>query len=256
MTASPVVLLTGASRGLGLAVLKILLDRHNARVATISRSTPPEFQALLNANRDRCIHVKGDVGKMDDNAALVKTAVDKWGQLDGVIICAGIMSLERIADLTLEDLSNYTAINLLSIPYLVKPALPYLRKAKGNIVLVSSGASTKGYAAWGMYSMVKAGMNSLARTLGAEEKENGVGVWSIRPGMVDTGMQEYLRESGSGAMNPEDLTKFIGAFERGELLPTEKPGAVIAQVAVTGGPMGLTGEYLDWTDDRLKAVSV
>jgi NAD(P)-dependent dehydrogenase (short-subunit alcohol dehydrogenase family) len=50
---------------------------------------------------------------------------------------------------------------------------------------VSSGASAKGYAAWGLYSMVKAGMNSLARTLAAEEKESGVLVYAVRPGVVD-----------------------------------------------------------------------
>ena len=77
--------------------------------------------------------------------------------------------------------------------YLIKPALPYLRKSRaestaaitGRVILVSSGASAKGYAAWGLYSMVKAGMNSLARTLAAEEKESGVLVYAVRPGVVD-----------------------------------------------------------------------
>lgn len=53
------------------------------------------------------------------------------------------------------------------------------------MILVSSGASSTGYQAWGLYSMAKAGMNSLARTVASEERENGVAIFSVRPGMVN-----------------------------------------------------------------------
>ena len=93
MTNSQVIVLTGASRGLGLAVLRILLEQHTARVVTISRSTPPEFQAVVKANEDRCIHVQGDVAKVEDNVKLAELAVERWGRLDSVIVCAGTMSI-------------------------------------------------------------------------------------------------------------------------------------------------------------------
>lgn len=83
--------------------------------------------------------------------------------------------------------------NLLSALYLLQPALPYLRKAAeggqpSRVVFVSSGASGTGYQAWGMYSMNKAGLNSFARTLATEERENGVAFFSVRPGVVDVSL--------------------------------------------------------------------
>lgn len=80
-------------------------------------------------------------------------------------------------------MQTFTTTNLFSVLYLIQPALPYLRKSKGQIVLVSSGAAVKGTAAWGLYNMVKAAMNSFGRTLAEEEKD--VGVFAVRPGTVD-----------------------------------------------------------------------
>ena len=103
----------------------------------------------------------------------------------------------KIADIPLSKAGEYVQLNLLATLYLVQPALPHLRRASGDlgrIVLVSSGASMKGYQALGLYSMVKAGMNSLCRTLAAEETDNGVGVWSIMPGMIDVRLFSTLMD--------------------------------------------------------------
>ena len=106
----------------------------------------------------------------------------------------------RIADIPLDQLSSYSEANLHASLYLIQPALPYLRRSRlssatsdsssskdfaGRIVLVSSGASQTGYPGWGFYCMVKSGMNALARVLAAEEKEYGVAVWAVRPGVIN-----------------------------------------------------------------------
>jgi NAD(P)-dependent dehydrogenase (short-subunit alcohol dehydrogenase family) len=100
----------------------------------------------------------------------------------------------KLADVPLSALAPYVQTNLLSTIFLIQAALPHLRRNgsssagssdAGRIVLVSSGASSTGYVGWGLYSMVKAAGNSLCRTLAAEEKGNGVAVWSIRPGVVN-----------------------------------------------------------------------
>jgi NAD(P)-dependent dehydrogenase (short-subunit alcohol dehydrogenase family) len=89
---SPVIILTGASRGLGLAVLRILLSKHNARVATLSRSLPAELKAVAEEHGpERVLVIQGDVGKVEDNARVVKEAVDKWGRLDGLVLNAGTL---------------------------------------------------------------------------------------------------------------------------------------------------------------------
>ncbi|WWD19208.1 hypothetical protein CI109_103666 [Kwoniella shandongensis] len=259
---SPIIILTGASRGLGLSVLRLLLSKHNARVTTVSRSLTPELQSVQKEYGDeRVLIVQGDVGKEEDNARAVKETVGKWEGLDGLILNAGTIDpVGKLADIPTSSLIPYVQTNLLSTLYLVKPSLPHLRKSHGRIVLVSSGASSTGYQAWGLYSMAKTGMNSLARTIASEEKENGVAIWAVRPGMVDTDsptpsrhqMQAFLRSNGPGQMADTDMVKFQSAFEKGELLRPEQPGAVLAGLAVNG-PLELSGEYINWADERLQA---
>ncbi|WVR09472.1 hypothetical protein IAU60_006539 [Kwoniella sp. DSM 27419] len=250
---SPVIILTGASRGLGLAVLQLLLTKHNARVATLSRSLTAELEAVVKEfGEDRVLPVQGDVSKPEDNTRVVEAATAKWGGLDGLVMNAGTIDPCKVGLLPLDSLIPYVQTNVLSTIYLVQPALPYLRKSQGKVVLVSSGASTTGYQAWGLYSMAKAGMNSLARTLAAEEKDNGVSVFSIRPGMVN--MQAHLRTNGPKTMHPSEMVKFTDAHEKGQLLAPELPGAIIAGLAVAG-PADLSGEYLNWSDERLSSLS-
>jgi NAD(P)-dependent dehydrogenase (short-subunit alcohol dehydrogenase family) len=233
----PVIILTGASRGLGLAVLRLLLSTHGARVATLSRSYPAELKAVSDEfGEDRVLVVQGDVGKPEDNEAVVRRTMDRWGRLDGLVMNAGSLdpvgestrtqishwsyshrihypalslshvlalmtpNLGKLADVPIAQLIPSVQINLLSALYLLQPALPHLRRKSadgqgglGRVVFVSSGASATGYQAWGMYSMAKAGMNSLCRTLAAEEAEEGVITWSVRPGLVDVSGSRSLR---------------------------------------------------------------
>jgi NAD(P)-dependent dehydrogenase (short-subunit alcohol dehydrogenase family) len=91
---SPIVILTGASRGLGLATLRILLERYNARVTAVSRSCPTELEEVQRAHADRVELIKGDVGSIELNKEVVQRTVDRWGGIDGLIINAG--SLEPV----------------------------------------------------------------------------------------------------------------------------------------------------------------
>lgn len=94
MSPSPVIILTGASRGLGLSVLKILLSRYNARVSTLARSYPPELKAVEEEyGQDRLLVIQGDAGKVGDNQSVVQRTVEKWGAVDGIVMNAGNMNL-------------------------------------------------------------------------------------------------------------------------------------------------------------------
>ncbi|RSH88867.1 hypothetical protein EHS25_003095 [Saitozyma podzolica] len=241
----PVIILTGASRGLGLAVLRLLLSTHGARVATLSRSYPAELKAVSEEfGEDRVLVVQGDVGKPEDNEAVVRRTMDRWGRLDGLVMNAGSLDpVGKLADVPIAQLIPSVQINLLSALYLLQPALPHLRRK-----------SADGQGGLGRVVMAKAGMNSLCRTLAAEEAEEGVITWSVRPGLVDTSMQEAIRTRGPGIMSDKDMVKFQNAFENGELLAPEVPGAVIAALAVAG-PKELSGEYLNWADERLQNLS-
>ncbi len=96
---SPVIILTGGSRGLGLAVLRILLERYNARVTTISRNITPELEAVIRENSGRVSAIQGDVGDIATNERIMKETVDNWGGVDGLILNAG--SVEPLGELEL-----------------------------------------------------------------------------------------------------------------------------------------------------------
>jgi NAD(P)-dependent dehydrogenase (short-subunit alcohol dehydrogenase family) len=93
-SSNPTIILTGASRGLGLAVLRILLSKHQANVVTLSRTISPELSQVKEDNPKRVVTITGDVGVAEDNKKAVKAAVDTFGGIDGVIINAG--SIEPI----------------------------------------------------------------------------------------------------------------------------------------------------------------
>lgn len=123
----------------------------------------------------------------------------------------------------------------------IKAALPSLRKTKGCIILVSSGAAVSAYAAWGAYGASKAVLNHVATTLAVEEPD--VTTVSIRPGTVDTEMQRELREKHHTSMDKKDAEKFAGLKSEGKLLEPEQPGNVLARLVV-GAEKSLSGKFM------------
>lgn len=108
-------------------------------------------------------------------------------------------------------------------------------------MLCSSGAATKGTAAWGCYGAAKASLNHLAMTLAKEEEY--ITTIAIRPGVVDTQMQTSMAELHHGKMDNEDAARFKKLKSEGKMLRPEQPGNVMAQL-VHEAPRELTGQYL------------
>lgn len=132
-----------------------------------------------------------------------------------------------------------------------KAALPFLRPCNGRIIFISSGAAVATYASWGAYGASKVALNHLAMTISVEEPN--VTTISIRPGVVDTQMQQELRDTYASHMQEKDAAKFLGLHKEGKLLTPEKPGNVIAKL-VLNGPKILSGRFL--RQERSSIVSV
>ncbi|KAJ6598986.1 hypothetical protein DFH09DRAFT_1129745 [Mycena vulgaris] len=253
-TKNSTILITGASKGIGLAVTTILLRKFNANVVALSRTRSPELLALAS---DKLLLVDGDV----TSEAAVKDAVDlalkAFSTIDALILNAATLEpLCRIADdAPLQQWKTHFDINFFSLVTALKLALPALRKSQlgGRVVFVSSGAATKGTAGWGPYNASKAAMNSLCRTL-AEEEPDVVSV-ALRPGMVQTDMQAVLRQTGAAHMAAQDHTKFVVAHEEGYLLKPEDPGHVIASLALHARK-SMSGEFVSWDSDECADYSV
>ncbi|KIY74058.1 short-chain dehydrogenase, partial [Cylindrobasidium torrendii FP15055 ss-10] len=248
---TPVVIVTGASKGIGLAVVRALLSR-DARVATVSRTRTDELQHLVANNG--VLAIECDV---TDEAALnqaVERTKGTFGRIDGLVLNAGALEpLARISDTThtLEEWKYNFNVNFFSLVTAVQAALPDLRQAPGTgkVVFVSSGAAVKGTPGWGAYNASKAATNSLCRTL-AEEENNIIAV-ALRPGVVDTAMQATIRQDGSQAMGSGHDT-FVKLHADGKLLKPDAPGEVIARLALHA-PASLSGKFVSWDGEECKA---
>ncbi|KAL2847151.1 hypothetical protein BJY01DRAFT_212797 [Aspergillus pseudoustus] len=245
------IIVTGASRGIGLAITKYLLStpvQHN--VVVIARSVEP-LEKLKNEYGSRVAVLNGDLSDLTLGPKVVDLAVSTFGGVDGLVLNHGILGqVGKIASASLDEWKKGYDVNFFSLVSFITAALPHLRERKGRIVFTSSGAAVSAYRGWGLYGSTKAAMNHLALSLG-EEEEDVVSV-SIRPGMVDTEMQRELREDHATTLEPQVHAKFTGVHKEGKLLKPEQPGHVMAKL-VLDAPKDLSGKFLTWNDKLLEA---
>lgn len=243
----PVIVVTGASKGIGLAVTKILLQTFNANVAALSRTLTPELEALAGPS---LLFVKTDVTDEAAVAAAMTTTEETYGSIDGLVLNAGTLyPLGHLgSDTPLSGWKEHFDVNFFALVTCIRTALPALRKSKhgGRVVFVSSGAAAKGVAGWGPYNCSKAAMNGLCRTLSFEEPD--VVSVALRPGMVDTEMQNILRDNPKEVMKQSDHNIFVSAHAEGRLVKPEDCGHVIAALALKC-PKSLSGEFCEWNSD-------
>jgi len=248
MAARPFVIVTGASKGIGLAIAEILLNKFNTDVLSVSRSRTPELDILASKFPSN-LHI--ELCDITDKSAISST-FSKYPRIDGLILNAGTMAFGRIGSdsFSEDDWRKVMDINFFSLLYSVRAALPKLRESKGRIVFISSGAAIGGVAGWGAYNASKAAMNSLCRTLASEEPD--VISVALRPGRVDTDMQKDLRAEGSAHMKPHEYADFVEAYNKGELVKPADAGHVAAALSLQAA-QDLNGKFVSWNEPQLSS---
>ncbi|OJA09385.1 hypothetical protein AZE42_06822 [Rhizopogon vesiculosus] len=249
---NPVVVVTGASRGIGLAVTRTLLKEHSARVITLSRTRTPELSQLVQEHQQALLSIECDV--TDENAlqSAIARGNDYFGRMDGLILNAGTLDpLGRIdnPDSSLDNWKRHFDVNLFSLVPAIRASLPALRESKGEVIFISSGAAVGDIPGWAPYNAGKAAMNSLSRTLAKEEPL--IVSLALAPGKVDTDMQANLRSEGAQHMTATDYKMFIDAFNDGTLVNPYDVGYVIAGLSL-GAPPSLSGQFVRWDNEECK----
>ena len=183
----PVAVVTGASKGLGLALTRALADRGWSVVVD---ARDGDALQRATAGRPGVTAVPGDVADPAHRAELVR-AVERLGRLDALVNNAstlGASPLPRLGVLPLDTYRQTLEVNVVAPLALVQAFLPLLRASDGRIVNITSDAGVEGYETWGGYGSSKAALEQLSNVLAAEEP--GVKVYWLDPGDMRTDMHQ------------------------------------------------------------------
>ncbi|GII30762.1 SDR family NAD(P)-dependent oxidoreductase [Planotetraspora mira] len=192
-------LITGASRGLGLALAKALADDGWSLLLT-ARGEEDLFSAAFDLNAEA---IAGDITDPAHVARLAEAAPE----LDLLVNNAsdlGPVPLPPLADLPLAGLRRLVETNVIAPLALVQATLPALRKRKGAVLGISSDAAVEAYEGWGGYGATKAALDQLSHVLAAEERD--LAVWWVDPGEMNTRMLADAVGPGEAASAPSPDT--------------------------------------------------
>ena len=184
--AGRVVLVTGASRGLGLATAKEFLAR-GARVAVHARTTE-RADKLARDLGEQALGVAGDLAVAAEARDLVQRAVQRFGRLDVLVNNAAVAYSTRIADIAEREWRETLEVNLTAAFFCLQAAIAPMTEQKfGRVINVSSTAGRSvSTLAGGHYTASKAGLIGLTRHAARELGPLGITVNAICPGLFDT----------------------------------------------------------------------
>ena len=192
MSRSNVVLVSGGSRGLGLATVHELL-KQNYRVATFSRSSSEPIEALRNEFGDRLWTSNGDMSDPESLKLVVDAVENEFGPIYGLVNNAGIAFDGVLAGMAPGNIEQLITVNLTGALLLTRVVLRrmILRKG-GSIVNISSIIGLRGYSGLAAYSATKAGLDGISRALARELGSRQIRVNSLAPGYLETEMTHGL----------------------------------------------------------------
>ena len=198
-------IVTGASQGIGAAIVDALLNARYNVVAT-SRNVNQSLKASSNL-----VLVAGDIGKKEIAEKVVTAAMENFGGIDLLVTNAGIFFPKPFTDFTSDDFKALVSTNLLGFLYVTQLAVEQMLKQKsGSVVSITAALADQPIA--GVNAAVpmitKGGLNAVIKSLAIEYAKEGIRFNAVAPGIVDTPMHKD---------NPKDFLRTLqpmGSFAR------------------------------------------
>jgi NADP-dependent 3-hydroxy acid dehydrogenase YdfG len=195
-----VVVITGASSGLGESTARLLAEK-GAKVALGARRKD-RIDALVSditAKGGSALGFRTDVTKREDVEALVKGAVERYGRIDVIVNNSGIMPIAPMAALKVEEWDRVIDVNIKGLLYGVAAVLPIMQKQKsGHIINMASIAGFKVFAPGGtVYSATKFAVRAVTEGLRQELKADNIRCTIISPGAIATELPESSSEEAT-----------------------------------------------------------
>ncbi|MBU6370977.1 MAG: SDR family NAD(P)-dependent oxidoreductase [Patescibacteria group bacterium] len=212
-----VVIVTGASEGIGRALAKLLSEK-GAKVILAARSAD-KLKAVEAVCKNSCA-IPADMSKSGDIAALVKKTVEKFGRIDILVNNAGLGLRAPVESIDIESYRNIMDVNVFGALEAMQAVIPVMRaQGKGMILNVSSMVSKNCFPGLAAYASTKYALNALSLTARVELAKDGIAVSLFHPKMTATKFGEHSlgEKYVSGAPRPG--------------IPVDTPEAVAEKIA-------------------------
>jgi 3-oxoacyl-[acyl-carrier protein] reductase len=213
-----VALVTGGSRGIGLAIAAALLDA-NASVVITARNEPQlktardELSRGEPSRRERIHSAAADVKDANAAKGAVDAAVRRFGGLDVLVNNAGVGIFRTVADTDVSSWHDVIGTNLSGVFYCCHAAIPHMQSRGGGwIINISSLAGKNPFPSGAAYCASKAALNAFSEALMQEVRHDNIRVSYVMPGSVATGFSRGESPSGPAAdwkLSPEDVAEVV-----------------------------------------------
>jgi NADP-dependent 3-hydroxy acid dehydrogenase YdfG len=226
MLAGQVAVVTGASRGIGLAIAR-RLGQMGARVSLCARNAANLERAAsdLRAAGIQVLALRTDVTRGDEVASLVSETQRTFGPVDILVNNAGIGIFGPFQEQTEADWNSVMDTNLKSVFLVSRAVAPeMIRRKTGHIINIGSLAGKSAFANGAVYCASKWGLLGLTGCMAEELRAHGIRVSAICPGSVATEFSPHAGKDPARMLQPEDVAHAVAA------LVTQAPGSFISEV--------------------------
>jgi NADP-dependent 3-hydroxy acid dehydrogenase YdfG len=206
MSDDPVLVITGASTGIGAATARRAVE-FGYRVALAARSED-KLTALADelGGEAKAIPVRCDVTSWDDQQALVAAALERFGRMDAFFANAGFGAKRGFLEESVEHWHSMVETNVYGAALSIRASLEhFMAQNSGHLILTSSIAGRRPLPG-SLYSATKHAVTAMGECLRQEIAETGVKMTLIEPGMVDT---PFFDSPVSGALEPDDIARSV-----------------------------------------------
>jgi NAD(P)-dependent dehydrogenase (short-subunit alcohol dehydrogenase family) len=196
-TSQKVVVITGASQGIGAELVKAFRERDYRVVATARNIKPSDDANVLT--------VAGDIGDPDTARRVIKEGVARFGRIDTLVNNAGIFIAKPFTQYTAEDYAAITSVNLSGFFTITQLAIAEMEKnSSGHVVSVSTTLAESAISGVPsvLASLTKGGLNAATKSLAIEYAKRGIRANAVSPGIIKSPMHAPETHAALGALHP------------------------------------------------------
>jgi NADP-dependent 3-hydroxy acid dehydrogenase YdfG len=206
MPEQPVLVVTGASSGIGAATARRAVE-FDYRVVLAARSQE-KLDALAEelGGPEHAVAVRCDVTSWEDQQALVATTLERFGRMDVFFANAGFGAKRGFLEESVEHWESMVLTNVLGAALSIRACLPHFREQNSGHVLLTSSVAGRRWVIGSLYSCTKHAVTAMGESLRQEVAETDIKVTLIEPGMVDT---PFFDDRPTGALEPDDIARAV-----------------------------------------------